>query len=192
MSFYSIFFWQQTNERLVPNETARCADQRAWSSNRMENSSLLSWSKMNENMRLFIAPRCNMNLMAPKSIATLSQYSETIIVVSPVLIQPSRFLYVHILSSYKCSFFCIFQTIVCDTQLFLNGMEMNEWMFEETKIDNLVRIMPSTFDWEHKISCLVPSFFPVLFLGGEGGRITQKWSLYSFGWVVNKTTAWLA
>ena len=83
--------------------------------------------------------------MAPKSIATLSQYSETI-VVSPVLIQTSRFLYVHILSSYKCSFFCIFQTIVRDTQLFLNGMEMDEWMFEETKLDNLVRIMPSTFD----------------------------------------------
>lgn len=46
------------------------------------------------------------------------------------------------------------QTIVCDTQLFLNGMEMDEWMFEETKLDNLhhvaVAVGPSGKKMEDK------------------------------------------
>ena len=78
--------------------------------------------------------------MAPKSIATLSQYSVKI-VVSSVLIQPSGLLHVECTLALIYGLFFIFQTIVCDTQFFLNGMEMDGWMFEETKLDNLVRIV---------------------------------------------------
>lgn len=35
-------------------------------------------------------------------------------------------------------YFSLFQTLTCDTQFFLDETEMDDWRFEETKLDDLV------------------------------------------------------
>ena len=42
------------------------------------------------------------------------------------------------LLKFMSKFFSLFQTLTCDTQFFLDETEMDDWRFEETKLDDLV------------------------------------------------------
>ena len=42
------------------------------------------------------------------------------------------------LQKFMSKLFSLFQTLTCDTQFFLDETEMDDWRFEETKLDDLV------------------------------------------------------